>query len=404
MSKVDQLRGVPIIDQLEIEGKVVFLRLDLNVPLKEGQIQDDTRIEAALPTIKYAMEQRAKVVVASHLGRPKTPEDRQKLSLEPVADEISRRLDIDVTLVDDPLSDAPKAILAGLKRNQLVMLENLRFYEGETKNGHDLSIAVKEYADIYINDAFGASHRSHSSIVDVAKEFEAKGVGFLMKKEIEMLDQVLEGTERPYVAILGGAKVSDKIVLIDRLIDSVDTFVIGGAMAYTFLKAKGIKVGESLVETDQLSFAKRLIERLESRDKKLLLPIDHRVVTSFSAVETLRVTETSVIDEGWMAIDIGPKSALEFAKELRSAKRVFWNGPMGVFETPEYANGTFALARAIAELDALTVIGGGDSASAAKQSGVADKFTHISTGGGASLEYLQGEPLPGLLIQRGKLF
>ncbi len=404
MSKVDQLRGVPIIDQLEIEGKVVFLRLDLNVPLKEGQIQDDTRIEAALPTIKYAMEQRAKVVVASHLGRPKTPEDRQKLSLEPVADEISRRLDIDVILVDDPLSDAPKAILAGLKRNQLVMLENLRFYEGETKNGHDLSIAVKEYADIYINDAFGASHRSHSSIVDMAKEFETKGVGFLMKKEIEMLDQVLEGTERPYVAILGGAKVSDKIVLIDRLIDSVDTFVIGGAMAYTFLKAKGIKVGESLVETDQLSFAKRLIERLESRDKKLLLPIDHRVVTSFSAVETLRVTETSVIDEGWMAIDIGPKSALEFAKELRSAKRVFWNGPMGVFETPEYANGTFALARAIAELDALTVIGGGDSASAAKQSGVADKFTHISTGGGASLEYLQGEPLPGLLIQRGKLF
>lgn len=404
MSKVDQLRGVPIIDQLEIEGKVVFLRLDLNVPLKDGQIQDDTRIEAALPTIKYAMEQRAKVVVASHLGRPKTPEDRQKLSLEPVADEISRRLDIDVILVDDPLSDAPKAILAGLKRNQLVMLENLRFYEGETKNGHDLSIAVKEYADIYINDAFGASHRSHSSIVDMAKEFETKGVGFLMKKEIEMLDQVLEGTERPYVAILGGAKVSDKIVLIDRLIDSVDTFVIGGAMAYTFLKAKGIKVGESLVETDQLSFAKRLIERLESRDKKLLLPIDHRVVTSFSAVETLRVTETSVIDEGWMAIDIGPKSALEFAKELRSAKRVFWNGPMGVFETPEYANGTFALARAIAELDALTVIGGGDSASAAKQSGVADKFTHISTGGGASLEYLQGEPLPGLLIQRGKLF
>lgn len=396
------LKGIRTIEDFDLQGQRVFLRLDLNVPMKDGQITDDSRIRGALPTLRYALEHGAKVIVSSHLGRPKTEEDRRKLSLEPVACHLNELLGVEVMLVEDPLSDAPKALLRSLKPTQILMLENLRFEPSETKNGHELVQAIAPYTDIYINDAFGASHRAHASIVGIPTEIPRKGIGFLMKKEVEMLDRVLSQYQPPFVAILGGAKVSDKIGVIENLIDKVDTFIIGGAMAYTFLKAQETFVGESLVESGKVHFASELMKRLDARGKTMLLPVDHRVVRDIDHPESLKVTPHEGIEEGWLGVDIGPRTVELYSKVIRQAKTIFWNGPMGIFEQPEFSKGTFEVAKAVAESEGVSIVGGGDSAAAVKASGYSDKVTHLSTGGGASLEFLQGDRLPGLEVLRMK--
>lgn len=401
------LKGIKVIDEFDLKDKRVFIRVDFNVPMENGPsgnptITDDTRIRAAIPTIKYALEHGAKVVLASHFGRPEGgPDDRKKFSLEPIGHHLGELLGVEVILVDDPMSDAPKGLLPSLRPNQLILLENLRFEKGETKNSREFALQMASYTDVYINDAFGASHRAHASIEALPQTVEKKGIGFLIKKEIEMLDHLLGGAEHPYMAILGGSKVSDKIPVIERLMDSIDTFFVGGAMAYTFLAAQGTAVGKSRVEKDKVSFAREMLQRLEARDKKILLPIDHVITNDFLAPTEIKTTDTAVIPEGYMGVDIGPKTRELYRKELQKAKTVFWNGPMGVFEKPEFNKGTFAIAEALAKLDgAMTIVGGGDSAAAAEESGYKDKMTHISTGGGASLEYLQGDKLPGLEVLR----
>lgn len=392
------LDGIKSIENFPLEDKRVFLRLDLNVPLNDaGEISDDTRIRAALPTIQYAIDKGAKLVLASHLGRPKgAPSDLEKFTLEPVARELTKILKREVILVEEPRGEATKHLLAGLKPSQIILLENLRFDPGEEKNDRDFAQALASYIDIYINDAFGASHRAHSSIVALPELVEKKGIGFLMKKEIEMLDTVRLNPEKPFVTIMGGAKVSDKISIIEVLLDRVDTMIVGGAMAYTFLAAKNIPTGKSLIEKDKVRFAGELLVRAESRGKKILLPVDHRIVSGLKETDSLKVTEGASIPEDWMGVDVGPKTSELFRKEIAKAKTVFWNGPMGIFETKEYAEGTFAIAQAITDSSAVTVVGGGDSAAAAQASGLSEKFSHISTGGGASLEFLEGAKLPGV--------
>jgi len=392
------LDGIKSIEQFDLEDKRLFLRLDLNVPLDDqGRIADDTRIRAALPTIQCAIEKGAKIVLASHLGRPKKmPEDRAKNSLEPVADYLNEALNKEILLVEEPRSDATKALLAGLKPSQIILLENLRFDPGEEKNDREFAQVLASFSDVYINDAFGASHRAHASIVALPELMEKKGIGFLMKKEIEMLDRIKYNPAPPFLAILGGAKVSDKIVVLEKLLETSQGILIGGAMAYTFLSAQGIPVGTSLVEKEKLNFARDLLSRLSLREKKFLLPIDHVIVKSIKDPSTAKVTESTSIPDGWMGVDIGPKTRAQYAAEIAKAKTIFWNGPMGVFEVKELSEGTFGVAKAIAQSSSFNVVGGGDSAAAAEASGVADKFTHISTGGGASLEYLEGAKLPGL--------
>lgn len=395
------LKGIRTVRDLAVEGKTVFLRLDLNVPLEDGRITDETRIRASLPTIRYLMEQGAKIVMASHLGRPKSADDKE-FSLEPVAKRLSEMLDAEVILFDDPASDGVKGLLIGLKKNQLILLENVRFVPGETKDAEDFASVIASYADVYVNDAFGASHRAHATIHALPKMMKEKGIGFLIEKEVTMLDRLLDNPKRPYLAVLGGAKVSDKIAVIEKLMDIVDGFLIGGAMAYTFLKAQGHPVGKSLVEEDRLRYAREMIERIKARDKSILLPVDHLVVKSIPDVKSARVTPGVGINEDELGVDIGPKTLVQYETALREAGTIFWNGPMGIFETPEYSRGTFGLAKAIAESNGVKIVGGGDSAAAAEASGYADKMTHISTGGGASLEYLQGDKLPGLEVLRAK--
>ena len=391
------LEGIKSVEDFQLEDKRVFMRLDLNVPLeKDGSISDDTRLQAAMPTIRYAIGKGAKLILASHLGRPKGPQDRDKYSMEPVAEYLNKALGKEIILVEEPRGDASKALLAGLKPSQVILLENLRFDPGEEKNDREFASALASFSDIYINDAFGASHRAHASIVALPELMKDRGLGFLMKKEIEMLDAVRLHPESPFLTILGGAKVSDKIDVIEVLMDKVDVMIIGGAMAYTFLAAKNISVGKSLVEKDKVKFAAELMERAEWRKKKILIPVDHKITTSIADTVAAKITASASIPEGWMGVDIGPKTVELYAAEIKRAKTIFWNGPMGVFETPEFAEGTFAMAKAISSSLALSVVGGGDSAAAAQASGLADKFSHISTGGGASLEYLRGDKLPGI--------
>ncbi|MFN8847324.1 MAG: phosphoglycerate kinase [Bdellovibrionales bacterium] len=395
------LKNIKTLKDFEFQDKVVFLRLDLNVPLHNGKITDETRITASLPTIQYLRDKGARIVMASHLGRPKTREDNE-FSLEPVAKRLSELLNTEVLLLDEVESAAIKHLVMGMKRNQLVLLENIRFEEGETEDSEELAQELAKPCDFYINDAFGASHRAHATIHALPKLMKNRGVGFLIEKEIQFLDQLIHSPQRPYWAILGGAKVSDKIAVIEKLLDIVDGFVVGGAMAYTFLKALGHSVGSSRVENDKVKFAAEMVERIKARNKSLLLPVDHVISTSIKEVSNIKTTSDVNIPEGWMGVDVGPKTILQFHAALKNAKTIFWNGPMGVFEVPQMSQGTFAIAKMLAEFDATKVVGGGDSAAAAEASGYANKMTHISTGGGASLEYLQGDHLPGLDAVRYK--
>lgn len=395
------LKGIKTIRDFELKDKRVFLRLDLNVPLDNGNITDETRILASLPTIRYALEHGAKLVIASHLGRPKGPDDKSQ-SLEPVGKRLAELLQVEVMLVEEPDAEATKQLLVGLKKNQLILLENIRFHAGETKDSMELAQALAPLAEIYINDAFGACHRAHASIHALPSLIKEKGIGFLIEKEIQMLDQLIEAPKRPYLAILGGAKVSDKIAVFEKLIDLVDGFIIGGAMAYTFLKARNVAVGKSLVENEKLNYAREMIARVEARNKTFLLPVDHVVASSFNDISG-EVTSGLSIPDDKMGLDIGSKSLAQFSEAVKNAATIFWNGPMGVFEKEAFSRGTFGLAKAIAESKALKIVGGGDSAAAAEQSGYAAQMTHISTGGGASLEYLQGDKLPGLEILRTKI-
>lgn len=394
------LKGIKTIRDFELAGKTVFLRLDLNVPLEGTRITDETRITASLPTINYCLEKGAKLIIASHLGRPKSAADK-KYSMEPVARRLTELLNREVVLMEEPSSDGVKHILYGNMKDQIICLENLRFDVGETENSTELALQWASYTDIYINDAFGASHRAHASIQAFPEIMQRKaGIGFLIEKEIKMLDSLLDNPKKPYIAVLGGSKISDKIDVIEKLIDVVDGFVIGGAMAYTFLKAQNVPVGKSLVETDKLKYAKEMIQRVEARQKTMLLPVDHIVSTEFNNVQNKKMTTSASIAENDMGLDIGPQTIKNFSAALAKAATIFWNGPMGVFETPAFSEGTFAIAKAIAESSGTKIVGGGDSAAAAEASGYAAKMTHISTGGGASLEYLQGEKLPGLEVLR----
>jgi phosphoglycerate kinase len=398
---VNGLKGIKTVRDFNLEGRTVFLRLDLNVPMEGTRITDENRITASLPTIRYCMEKGAKLVLASHLGRPKSAEDK-KYSLEPVAKRLQEHLSAEVILVEDPDSDAPRHLLQSLKKNQLILLENVRFEPGETEDSIEFAQRIASYTDVYINDAFGASHRAHATIHALPSVMLEKGIGFLIEKEIQMLDSLLENPKRPYLAVMGGSKVSDKIAVIERLIDVVDGFVIGGAMAYTFLKAMDIPVGKSLVENDKLKYAKEMIERIEARKKTLLLPVDHIATKAITDTASAHATIGTPIKEDELGVDIGPKTLAQYATALREAGTIFWNGPMGVFETEGFSKGTFGVAKAIAESSATKIVGGGDSAAAAELSGYASQMTHISTGGGASLEYLQGDKLPGLEVLRSK--
>ena len=396
------LKGIKSIRDFELSGKAVFLRLDLNVPMENGKITDETRIKASLPTIQYCLEKGAKLIIASHLGRPKSADDK-KYSMEPVAEKVGELLNIEVILMSEPSSEGVKHFLSSPMKNQIICLENLRYDPGETENKMELAHEWAHYTDIYINDAFGASHRAHASIHALPEIIKNKGIGFLIEKEIKMLDGLFENPKKPYIAILGGAKVSDKIPVIEKLMDIVDGFIIGGAMAYTFLKANDVPVGNSLVESDKIKYAKEMMARIEARGKTLLLPVDHVTTLKFGDTENIKISHSNTIEEGRMALDIGPSTIRQFNSLIEKASTVFWNGPMGVFETPAFAKGTFAIAESLAKnTHATKIVGGGDSAAAAEISGFASAMTHISTGGGASLEYLQGEKLPGLEILKAR--
>ena len=397
---VDDLTG--------LKGKKVLVRCDFNVPLKEGVIQNFNRIDGAIPTIKKLLDQGAKVILCSHLGKPKG-EPLPELSLAPVAPALSERLGVEVKFVNDSKVTGPETLKVAeeLKDGEVLLLENTRYRVEETKYGKDE--AAEEYAKelaslcdgIFVNDAFGTAHRAHCSNVGVTKYTSENVVGYLMEKEIKFLGQAVENPVRPFVAILGGAKVSDKINVINNLLDKVDTLIIGGGMAYTFAKAQGKEIGNSLCEEDKLDYALEMIKKAEEKGVKLLLPIDNVIGKEFSNDTERKVVET--IEAGWSGFDIGPKTIELFKEALKGAKTVVWNGPMGVFEFSNFAEGTLEICRAVAELsDATTVIGGGDSVNAVKRLGFADKMTHISTGGGASLEFLEGKELPGVAAADNK--
>ncbi|MFK8137619.1 MAG: phosphoglycerate kinase [Bdellovibrionales bacterium] len=393
------LNGIQTFEDLELSQKKVFMRLDLNVPIEDGQIKDELRIQAAIPSIQLALEKGAKLVLCSHLGRPKSSEDSQ-FSLMPVAIRLSEILGIDVNLIDDSESDALNLLLPQLGEKSIALLENARFLAGEKKNDVNLSKQLAKHFDVFINDAFGASHRAHATVVGVPNYVSTKAVGLLMEKELRMLDKMVHSPERPFTAIVGGSKVSDKIGLLENLLDKVDNFIIGGAMAYTFLAAEGFSIGSSRIESDKISLAKDLMDRIKVRDKKILLPVDHIVVEKLEENATYQATQNEIISEGWMAVDIGPKTIIKFSELIKTSKTIFWNGPMGVYEMEAFAKGSISIGKAIASSESFSIIGGGDSAAVVRSANLADSFSHISTGGGASLEFLQGEPLPGIEVLR----
>lgn len=387
---------------IEVKGKKVIVRCDFNVPMKNKEITDDRRIKGALETINYLSENGAKVILMSHLGRPDKKYDPE-FSLAPVAKRLSELTGKEVKLAEDEnvVGENAKELTTNMNEGDIVLLENVRFVKGETKNDLEFAKQLASLADIFVNDAFGTAHRAHSSTAGIA-QFLPSAMGFLIEKEVSIMGSALESPARPFVAILGGAKVSDKISVIEHMMEKVDTLIIGGAMAYTFKKAQNIGVGTSKVEDDKLELAKELLEKAEEKGIKLLLPIDNMVAKEFNETSESFVTDNSEIPEGFMGLDIGPKTIKLFEDEIKDAKTIIWNGPMGVFEMPKFAVGTKALAEIIANTDAVSIIGGGDSAAAVEQLGYADKMTHISTGGGASLEFLEGKILPGIDVLESK--
>ena len=384
------------IADLDLKGKRVLIRVDFNVPLNEKQeVTDDTRIRATLPTIRHAMGQGAKVLLISHLGRPKG-KVVPAMSLGPVAARLSQLLGAPVRMAPDCIGDAVKAAAAALQPGHVLMLENCRFHDGDEKNDDGMSRALAELCDVFVNDAFGAAHRAHASTVGVAKFVPVAAAGFLMAKEVETLGRALTDPARPFVAVLGGAKVSDKIGVLKNLATKVNALLVGGAMAYTFLKAQGMEVGASLLEADKLDVARAILDEARAKGVTFLLPMDHVIAERAEATAATRVADSTAIPAGWMGLDIGPKARQAFATVIRGARTIVWNGPMGVFELAPFREGTFAVARAVAASGATSIVGGGDSVAAVTQAGVADKLTHISTGGGASLEFLEGIELPGI--------
>lgn len=383
---------------LNVEGKKVLVRVDFNVPISSetGEISDDTRIVASLDTIKYLLDNHAKVILMSHLGRPKNGPEK-KFSLEPVAKRLSELIGKEVKFLqsDKVVDDKVKEACNNLGKGDIALLENTRFRAEETKNGDEFAKELASLADLYVNDAFGTSHRAHASNVGVSKHLES-ALGFLVEKEVNVMGKALENPERPFIAILGGAKVSDKIGVIDNLLEKVDAILIGGGMAWTFLKAEGYEVGGSLVENDKLDLAKELLKKATEKGVKIFLPMDAIVAEEMTEDSPSKNISINDFTPDEKAFDIGPRTVSVFVEEIKKSKTIVWNGPMGVFEIKQFANGTFDIAKALSEVDAITIIGGGDSASAIEKSGYKDKVTHVSTGGGASLEFLEGKTLPGI--------
>ena len=383
------------IRDIDLKGKKVFVRCDFNVPMnEEREITDNTRIVAALPTIKYLLEQKCKIILASHLGRPKG-EVKPEYSLAPVAKELSRLLNKEVIMAKDVIGPDATEKAKNLKEGEILLLENVRFHREETDNDPEFSKKLAEMAEIFVNDAFETAHRAHSSTTGIANYLPAVS-GFLIEKELKFLGDALNNPERPFVAILGGAKVSDKIGVIDSLLEKVDTLIIGGGMAYTFFKAQGYEVGKSLCELDKLELAKELMEKAKTKGVKLMLPVDTKIGKEFKEDTESKTVKYTEIPADWEGFDIGKETIKMFTEELKKAKTVVWNGPLGLFEFPQFAIGTNAIAKVLSEIDSTTIIGGGDSAAAVEKAGLADKMTHISTGGGASLEFLEGKKLPGI--------
>jgi len=386
------------IEDIEVKDKRVVMRVDFNVPIKEGKIADDNRIVQALPSIQYVLDNGGLVILLSHLGRPKG-EPNPDYSLKPVADYLANKIAATVHFAEDCVGEVAQKAVEAAKMGDIVLLENVRFHAGETKNDPELSKAFAALGDVFVNDAFGSSHRAHCSVAGITDFLQPAAAGYLLEKEIKFLSDSINTPERPFVAVLGGAKVSDKIGVIRNLINKVDAIIVGGGMTYTFYKAKGLPIGKSLLEEDKVELAAELIQEAEANGVRLLLPIDSVVSQEFNNDAPHKTVGEDGIEDGWMALDIGEKSATLFSDEVRNAKTVIWNGPMGVFEMANFAKGTFAVAQAMAEATAggaVTIIGGGDSASAIKKAGLDDKVSHVSTGGGASLEYLEGKDLPGI--------
>ncbi|MDY3208788.1 phosphoglycerate kinase [Clostridium baratii] len=384
------------VEDINVKGKKVLVRCDFNVPLKDGVITDENRLNGALPTIKYLVDNGARVILCSHMGKPKG-EPKPELSLAPVAKRLSEMLGKEVVFAadDNVVGENAKKAVAEMKDGDVVLLQNTRYRKEETKNGEEFSKELASLAEIFVNDAFGTAHRAHCSTVGVTDYLDTAVCGYLIQKELKFLGDAVENPERPFVAILGGAKVSDKIAVINNLLDKVDTLIIGGGMAYTFLKAQGYEIGTSLVEEDRVEYAKEMIEKAKAKGVNFLLPVDHRVAPEFKDMEAT-ITEDQNIPAGNMGLDIGPKTEKLYADAVKDAKTVIWNGPMGVFEFENFNKGTIAVAKAMADSNATTIIGGGDSAAAVNILGFGDKMTHISTGGGASLEFLEGKVLPGI--------
>ncbi|MEY8192616.1 phosphoglycerate kinase [Peribacillus simplex] len=389
------------IKDIELKGKRVFCRVDFNVPMQDGEISDDTRIKAALPTISYLTEQGAKVILASHLGRPKG-QVVEELRLAPVAKRLSELSGKDVQKAEEAYGENVQSIIANMQNGEILLLENVRFYPGEEKNDQELAKSFAALADVYVNDAFGAAHRAHASTEGIAHHLPSVA-GLLMEKELSVLGKALSNPERPFTAIIGGAKVKDKIGVIENLLEKVDHLIIGGGLGYTFIKAQGHEIGNSLLEEDKIELAKSFIESAKEKGVKLHLPIDAVVTAEFSPDAEAENVDIDAIPNDKMALDIGPKTSDLFADVIKSSKLVIWNGPMGVFEFDKFANGTRTVAEALAEAkDTYSIVGGGDSAAAAEKFGLAEKMSHISTGGGASLEFMEGKELPGVVALNDK--
>ena len=389
------------LNELDVDGKRVIMRVDFNVPIKDGIVGDDTRIVAALPSIQYVLDNGGSLILISHCGRPKG-EKNMEFTLKPAADRLAELIDANITLAPDVIGDDVQSLVNSLKSGEILILENIRFYkeeEGKGCSSEDQEIFAKtlaSYGDIYVSDAFGTAHRAHASMSVITKYIDICAAGFLLEKEITYLGKVLESPEHPFVAIIGGAKISGKIDVIMNLMDKCETILIGGGMAYTFYAAKGLQIGDSLLEEDKIDLAREILTQAKEKGVELLLPVDHIVADSFSEDANIKEVDGE-IESGWMALDIGPKTAALYSKAVSMAKTVVWNGPMGCFEMTPFSNGTNEVCAAVASSNSVSIIGGGDSVSAVKKAGVADKMSHVSTGGGASLEFMEGKQLPGII-------